>query len=96
MTRGSFDSVAHLTRRVRRAEQRAEMLERLLAKTLRLLALAIKVAAGTDCDPMVLLTVIEEVDRIAEKPAPTGEELAELLRPTNPDVLPNARRTRAS
>ena len=61
------------------------MLERELGKTLRLLAITADIAAGNDCNSMVLLAMIEELDRILEKPEPTIDELVQLLRETDPD-----------
>jgi hypothetical protein len=54
--------------RARRAENRVLFLESELAKTLRLLALALKVAARNDCEPIALLTLLELVDASDQGP----------------------------
>ena len=81
----TFDVVAHHRRRTREAERRADMLEHERAKLERLLARALQIAAGTESEPLVLLAVLEEIDRLVAKPAPTIEELVLVLRETDPD-----------
>lgn len=80
MSAVGFDPVAHHRERARRADARAEMFERELGKAVRLLGRAATIAAGNDCDPLVLLSMIEELDRIVENPEPTIDELVQLLR----------------
>ena len=81
----SFDVASHHRRRTRLAEGRANGLERELAKALRLLGLALRVAAGDDCDPIVLLRALEQVDEHAQSPdASSIDDLAALLRETDP------------
>lgn len=60
----TFDVVAHCRDRARDAEARATMLETEFAKATRLLALAVKAAAGDDCDPLVLLKTLEGLDQV--------------------------------
>jgi hypothetical protein len=83
----AFDVVAHHRRRTLQAERRAGLFEAELAKALRLLGLAVEVAAGDDCDPMVLLSTLEEMDRQTQYPEPSIEQLVELLRATDPDRI---------
>ena len=79
-----FDVVQHHRRRTRQAEARADMLERERAKLERLLGLALEVAAGNECKPLVLLRALEVLDRAAETGEPSAE-LVQLLRQTDPD-----------
>ena len=83
----AFDIVAQLRERARRAELRVDGLERARDRLVRVLALAIQVAAGQDCKPLVLLRALEEMlDTADALPAERGhEELAELLIETDPD-----------
>jgi hypothetical protein len=71
---GSFDITQHHRDRTRRAEQRADGLERELANAIRLLALT---AAAATSDPIGYLQQLD-------KPEPTIDELAQLLRETAP------------
>ena len=79
-TRSDFDIVAHHRARTRRAEARADALEHVRRRLERLLAIALRAAAGNDCDPVVLLTVIERIDEESQRPGADYEELALLLR----------------
>ena len=85
MSATAFDAVAHHRARSRRAEARADALELQRTKLERLLGRALQIAAGSECEPLVLLAVLEEIDRLAAKPAPTIEELVVVLRETDPD-----------
>ena len=60
------------------------MLDRERAKLERLLALALTVAARDDCEPLELLAVLEDLDRIMQEPRsePSIDKLAPLLRET--------------
>ncbi|MEO5577280.1 MAG: hypothetical protein ABIR67_10270 [Gaiellaceae bacterium] len=80
----SFDLLEHHRRRTRTAEGRADGLARELAKADRLLALALRVAARNECDPLVLLCVLERADEIARSAVPTTVVLVTLLRETDP------------
>ncbi len=64
MSAREFDVVGHHRKRTRVAEGRADMLERERAKLERLLVLALRVAVGNECEPLDLLRVIEELDRL--------------------------------
>ena len=81
--RGQFDVASHHRRRTRLAEGRANGLERELAKALRLLGLALRVAAGDECEPIVLLRALEQVDEIGQRHGASIDELAALLRATD-------------
>jgi hypothetical protein len=70
----AFDITQHHRDRTRRAEQRADGLERQLAHAIRLLAIT---AAAATHDPIGYLQKLD-------KPEPTIDELAQLLRETNP------------
>ncbi len=80
----SFDVASHHRRRTRLAEGRANGLERELAKALRLLGLALRVADGDECEPIVLLRALEQVDEIGQRPGASIDDLAALLRATDP------------
>ena len=80
----SFDVASHHRRRTRLAEGRANGLEQQLAKALRLLGLALRVAAGDDCSPSALVQVLERIDELAQKPGRSIDDLAVLLRETDP------------
>lgn len=80
----TFDVAQHHRDRTRRAEQRANMLEAELAKTIRLLGLAVQVAAGDEADPVTLLRVLEQLDAQPTRTEPTIDDLAQLLRETAP------------
>ena len=79
----TFDVVAHHRERTRRSELRAEALDRQRVRLDRLLALALRVAAGQHCDPLVLLRVLEQMLDVAD--ATDVDELVQLLRDTDPD-----------
>ncbi len=83
--RRPFDLIAHHRDRSRRAEARADGLARELAKALRLLGLALQVAAGNECKPSALLQMLERIDELAQKPGRSIDDLAVLLRETAPD-----------
>lgn len=72
----SFDVIEHHRHRTRRAEARADGLQRELDNAVRLLTLTARVAAGHDCDPITLLQILEPMTR----PEPSVDELAQLLR----------------
>ncbi len=57
-----YDPTYHHRERARKAEQRVSTLEHELSKTIRLLALAVRAAASTECDPLTLLCVLEQRD----------------------------------
>ncbi len=59
MTGRGFDLIQHHRARTRTAEARADALERIQARLVQVLKLAVLVAAGDDCDPRVLLRVLE-------------------------------------
>jgi len=80
----SFDILEHHRRRTRLAEGRANGLELQLAKALRLLGLALQVAAADECGPNVLLRALERVDEIGQRPGASIDDLAALLRATDP------------
>ncbi len=82
--RGKFDVASQHRRRTRLAEGRANGLELQLAKALRLLGLALRVAAGDECEPIVLLRALEQIDEHAQSPGASIDELAALLRVTDP------------
>lgn len=88
----SFDLAAHHRERTRRAEQYADSLERQRARHERLLALALQIAAGTDCDPLVLLRLLEEtLDAADRQPSEFSvDELVQLLRDTDPAKIGRA------
>ncbi len=89
----NFDLIAHHRRRTRAAERRADTLELQRAKLERMLALAVRVASadGRDCDPLVLVEMIEELDRLTlDPPEPTIGELVVLLRDTDPGRIGRA------
>lgn len=75
-----FDIVAHHRARTRRAEARCAALEQVRNRLERLLAITLRAAAGNDCDPNVLLAVIEHLDAEAQKPGADYDKLAQLLR----------------
>jgi len=89
MSASPFDIVQHHRKRTRRAEGRADGLERELAKALRLLGLAVTTAAGEDCDPLTLLRVLEAHDAEMQRPrrGPSIDELVQLLRETDPAAV---------
>ena len=80
----SFDVASHHRRRTRLAEGRANGLELQLAKALRLLGLALRVAAAGECEPTALLQVLERIDEHAQSPGASIDDLAALLRATDP------------
>lgn len=84
-----FDLVDHHRRRARRAEQRADHLERVNAKLWRLLADAAVLIAGPDVDPLVAVRVLEGMDEIRgdRRRAWTDDELVQLLRATDPAAV---------
>jgi len=63
------------------------MLERERARLERLLALALRVAAGDECQPLTLLAALERIEEEIRRPRSgrTIDELADLLRETDPD-----------
>jgi len=81
-TRTGFDIVEHHRRRTRQAEARADALDAVRHRLERLLAIALRAAAGNECDPAVLLSVIEEIDRKAQEPGADYDQLAQLLKET--------------
>ncbi len=88
----TFDHAAHLRDRVRRAEGRAVHLEIELQRAWRVIGTLAEIAAGSDCDPLELLSVAEQIDdraQIAERWTPG--RVAALLRETSPDSRPAAR-----
>jgi hypothetical protein len=80
-----FDVVAHHRERTREAERQADMLARELDKAVRLLALAVRAAAGDEADPATVLRVLEELDGLVQRPEPTVDDLIALFRETDPD-----------
>ena len=85
MSATAFDAVAHHRTRTRRAEARADALELQRTKLERLLGVALRVATvdGRDADPLVLLRVIEEIDRATEADERSIDELVLVLRATD-------------
>ena len=79
-----LELAAHHRKRTRQAEGRADGLARELAKAYRLLALALRVAAGYECSPLALLRVIEQLDGTIPQRATSIDKLAVLLRETAP------------
>ena len=82
----AFDLGQHHRERTRRAEARAEHLERERVKLERLLAVCLDVAcAGTGTKPLALLALLEEmlaqVDEI--RSLPSTDDLLTLLRETS-------------
>ncbi|MEO5575049.1 MAG: hypothetical protein ABIR67_10650 [Gaiellaceae bacterium] len=87
----AFGIIEHNRKRTREAERRADHLERERAKLERLLAVVLDVAVGgTGVDRLELLTMLEkmleQVDQIRQLPERSIEDLAQLLRETNPDL----------
>ena len=82
-----YDPIQHHRQRTRAAEARAHALEQVRNRLERLLAITLRAAAGKDCDPLVLLKVIEEIDERAQKPGADWDELAALLRDTAPSFV---------
>ncbi len=80
----SFDLLEHHRRRTRQAEGRANALETQLAKALRLIGLAVQVAAGDECEPIALLQVLEQLDERAQNRGASIDDLAAILRATDP------------
>jgi hypothetical protein len=81
-----FDIVAHHRERTRRAEQRADGLERHRDHLERLLLVTAQVAAGQDCNPLVLLRAILEMVDTADALPPPGRTIEDdlaLLRETD-------------
>lgn len=86
-----LDYQARLRVRVRRTEERCGFLERELAKAMRLLAALAQIVAADKCDPLALLSVVEELDERSQAVgAWTPSRTAALLRTTAPSV-PSAR-----
>lgn len=79
-----FDLAAHQRQRIRALERDNAHLEHVRQRLERLLALTLRAAAGNDCNPLVLLAVIERIDELAQKPGASYDELAQLLRDTDP------------
>lgn len=79
--------VAHHRARARRAEERAAALAAQRDRLEQLLALALQVAAGDDCDPIVLLRVLEEIIDGVDARKAELDRAAALLRATDPDRL---------
>ncbi len=80
----TFDLATHQRERIRSLERHNQHLEHVRQRLERLLAIALKAAAGNDCDPQVLLRVIEQLDAEAER-GRSLDELAQLLQETDPD-----------
>lgn len=83
----TFDVVAHHRARTRKAEQRTAFLEAANESLIRKLALAVRIAAGQDCDAAVLMAAIEQMDELAQRAPERGlstDELLEVLRETDP------------
>lgn len=64
-----FDLAAHQRERIRALERDVGGLEQTRDELLRVLALTVRVAAGKDCDPITLMRVIEEMDRLEQADA---------------------------
>jgi len=79
-----FDLATHHRQRTRRAEARADGLERHRQRLERILAIALRVATGDghDADPLALLKVIEELDQTMQRDERSIDDLARLLRAT--------------
>lgn len=88
----TFDVIAHHRERRRVAELRADGLERQRDRLQRLLTLAVRAAAGKDCEPLVLLRALEEMLDTADTipNGPSIDELVQLLRETDPAQVPRA------
>ena len=63
------------------------MLEAELAKAVRLLTLAVEVAAGGEAGRLELLRVLEALDQAASRSEPNSEFVLAILRATDPDRL---------
>jgi hypothetical protein len=58
----TYDLAAHQRERIRTLERDNAGLRTIQGRLERLMALLLRVAAGDDCDPLVLLTVLEHLD----------------------------------
>lgn len=89
----AYDPLVHQRERTRKAEARAEMFERELAKALRLAGLVLRVATsdGKDAEPLALLGVLEDLDRQTQHDEAETDALVQLLRETDPDPDPARR-----
>ncbi len=88
MSATGFDVVAHHRTRTRRAEARADGLERHRQRLERILAVALRVATGDgrDADSLALLKAIEATLDLAETlPEHGTDPFVRLLRETDPD-----------
>jgi hypothetical protein len=82
-----FDLAAHQRNRIRRLERDLAGVTRHRDRLERLLALAVTVAAGDDCEPLVLLRMLElllDADGDAGRSELSVDETVELLRRTDP------------
>ena len=86
-TGSQFHLATHQRDRMRTLERENAHLEQARRRLERILAIALRVAVGDDCDPLVLLQVLEEIDR--KRGTPT-HELVQLLRETAPRQRPSA------
>lgn len=81
MTDLVFDADAHRRGLNRQLRERVEYLENERDRLQRLLYIACQAAAGNECQPLALLAVIEDLDRVASKPPDTisHDRMVELL-----------------
>lgn len=77
-----FDLASHQRQRIRALERETQHLQTARRQLERLLAITLTVATGSDCDPLTLLAVIEQLEK--DKRVASVDELAQLLRETDP------------
>lgn len=86
------DTFTRLRSRARRAEQRAVHLEAELERAIRIIGTLAEIAAGSDCDPLELLAVAEQIDDREQAATHwTPERVTALLRSTSTDSPPSMR-----